>query len=322
MNLIFAIETTCDETSIALIKTGRVVAIKTASQISEHTPYGGVVPELASRLHLKNLYFLTKQLINEAKARWSDVGLIAYAAEPGLIGCLHQGKVFAETLALSLNVPLESINHLEAHAYSAQLKAPVIYPALALVVSGGHTNIYYLKNIFNFKLVGMTLDDAAGECLDKVGRALGLSYPAGPTIEKLALKTKHYYQFNQIRTQQPLDFSFSGLKANCFQMINEFKSNHDLTKQYIADMAGSLQKKIVDELINKLKIALTKYPEIAMITLGGGVSANQSLRQATQKMLNDYNDVILNVPDCEYATDNAAMIGILAANRINNKMKK
>ncbi|RHZ37103.1 tRNA (adenosine(37)-N6)-threonylcarbamoyltransferase complex transferase subunit TsaD [endosymbiont GvMRE of Glomus versiforme] len=310
--IILAVETSCDETSIAVLENKKVLSNITISQIWEQQKYGGIVPDLAAKLHLENMQEVLKKALAKAQIEQEKIDYIAYTEKPGLVICLQIGKVIAETLALYLNKPLIPCNHLEGHIYASLLENTEEwkFPVLALVISGGHTQLYYLKKHLDFELLGQTLDDAVGECLDKVSLLLGYTYPGGPVIEKLALRGKNTYPLPLTKLDDTFDFSFSGLKTAVRRIIERKKFENNLTQLNINDLAYSLQHTLAKILTFKIKKFLNEN-KINTVVLGGGVIANKYLTDYIQKFLQDKN-IKLFLPQRKYCTDNAAMIGILA----------
>ena len=305
--MILAIESSCDETSIALINNGKILKHIIASQINLHAKYGGVVPELASRQHVHAIFPMLKKILSDIDIK--EIEYIAYTKEPGLIGPLQIGELTAKGISLALSKKLLPINHIYAHIYSVAIDNTIDYPAIALVVSGGHTELYFLEKVYSFKLLGSTLDDAAGETFDKVGKKLGLPYPAGKYLEELASLSNDSIDFSTpMKNDKSLDFSFSGLKSQVINYINKTKNLDELKR---ANIAKGFQNALIDELTFKTKIAIKKYKPRSLI-LCGGVSANVSLRNEFKNIHNN-----LLVPKMEYCTDNAAMIAKLAEIKIN-----
>ncbi len=315
---ILAIETSCDETAIALMKaTGKIENLQfkilksvVLSQVKIHRPYGGIVPYLAKREHLKNLPILFKSLKSEVSNLEPD--LIAVTVGPGLEPCLWQGINFAKTLLEDIKkeksqTKLIGVNHLEGHLYSFLLEQKKInFPAVALIVSGGHTILLLMKNLIHFKKLGETRDDAAGEAFDKVGRLIGLKYPAGPEIEKLAKKGKTIINFPRpMINQKNYDFSFSGLKTAVYYFL---KKQPNLSYQKKADIAISVQKAIIEVLTFKTIRAVKEFKTKSVI-LTGGVAANKALRNKLKKEAKKINCQFY-VPKLEFCTDNAVMIAI------------
>ena len=251
--IILALETSCDETSIAILKNKKVLSNITISQVLEQQKYGGVMPSLAAKLHIKNIQQVLISALSEAKISPEKIDYIAYTEKPGLIICLQIGKIVAETLALYLNKPLVPCNHLEGHIYASLLEKKEEeweFPALALIISGGHTQIYRLNNHSDFVLLGETSDDAIGECLDKSAILLGYDYPGGPIIEGLALSGKSTYQLPLPKNDESCDFSFSGLKSEISRLVNKEGKN-----MQVNDLACSLQFTLAEILTKKLKNA-------------------------------------------------------------------
>lgn len=310
--LILSVETSCDETSIAILRNNIVLCNIVASQIETHQIYGGVVPEIASRLHFKLINQVYKKAIMQSKIKPYDLDIIAYTKTPGLIGCLKIGQIFAESIAFLLKKPIYGINHLHGHLYAGQINDNIVFPALGLIVSGGHTALYYLSKLNQFELLGSTIDDAAGECLDKVGRKIGLPYPAGPEIEKHAnlpwTKTiESKFNLPIVRVKQKWHFSFSGLKTSAIHLWQLINSDSDMLNHF----CYLLQTSVIDYLIRNTKSVLDSDLRIKTLVLGGGVTANQALRKKFM-LLNKKYKIKLIKPKQEYCTDNAAMIGIVA----------
>ncbi|MDI9540367.1 MAG: tRNA (adenosine(37)-N6)-threonylcarbamoyltransferase complex transferase subunit TsaD [Bacillota bacterium] len=309
--IILAIESSCDETACAIVKNGNeILADKVASQIDVHTLYGGVVPEVASRIHIENISIIIKETLKEADMTVEEVDAIAFTQGPGLIGSLHIGVLAAKTLAWAYNKPLIPVHHLTGHIYANAFVKELKFPLLALIVSGGHTELVLMKEDYDFEVIGETLDDAIGEAYDKVGRVLNLPYPGGPKIDKLAKEGKPIYKLPTPKVESPLDFSFSGLKSAVMQAINRLKRNNE--ELSIEDMCASFQKTALSFLWKKVEIALDNY-EVKQLVLAGGVAANSQLRKIVEeKMKTDYPDIDYIIPPLKYCTDNAAMIGASA----------
>jgi N6-L-threonylcarbamoyladenine synthase len=305
---ILAIESSCDDTSAAVIRDGKVLSNKTASQ-EMHQRYGGVVPEVASRAHQVNILPVVEMAIRAADIAKTDLDAIAFTRGPGLIGSLIVGVSFAKGFALSRNLPLIEVNHMMAHvlAHFAEEPHPK-FPFLCLTVSGGHTQILIVRDYLDMELIGQTIDDAAGEAFDKTGKMLGLDYPAGPHIDKLAQQGTARFSFPEPKIPG-LDFSFSGLKTSILYFLKkQLAENPHFISENLADICASVQTRIVSILMNKLRRAAAETG-IKEVALAGGVSANSGLRQALQDegAQSGWNTYI---PPFEYCTDNAAMIGI------------
>lgn len=303
---ILAIESSCDETSVSIIKNGSTeIATVVLSQMDIHASYGGVVPEIASRHHIENITIVIEECLMKAKMDMNEVDAIAVTYGPGLIGSLLIGVQAAKTLAFCYNKPLIPVHHIAGHIYANNLIEPLTFPLIALVVSGGHTDLIYMKEDYSFERIGGTLDDAVGEAYDKVARIIGVPYPGGPLVDKLAHQGKDSYQLPIPKDDQSYDFSFSGLKSAVINLVhNEEQRGNKICKE---DLAASFQKRVVDILVKKTFRALRKY-DVDNLIVAGGVSANLGLRTALKEAsLN--NHVKLTVPELKYCTDNAAMIG-------------
>lgn len=313
--IILGIESSHDDTSIAIVENNYVIFNYKISQVNVHKQYGGTVPEIASREHYNNFYILLSKILQNYNL--NKVDYIAYTKKPGLIGCLQMGKIFAHALSKILKKPLIPVNHLDGHIFSVLLtnvkteKKEIKYPSIAFVVSGGHTNLYYLEDKKNKILIGQTLDDAAGEVFDKVARALNLGFPGGPVIDELffqnRLKNLKKYHLTKPKLKTEFDFSFSGFKT---QIINIIKNKENNEIDLIATL---FEKTVIDYIVFVVKKAITKFKPKSLI-ISGGVSANKYLRE--QCLLLHSNT---QLPLEEYTTDNGAMIAIAAMLLIKNK---
>lgn len=307
---ILAIESSCDDTAAAVWQNDRLLSNVIANQ-KVHARYGGVVPELASRKHMQNILPVVMAALEDANVEKSELNAIAFTRGPGLLGSLLVGVSFAKTLAFSLGIPLIEVHHMHAHVLANFIEEPAPkFPFLCLTVSGGHTQIVKVNNHLNFELLGQTIDDAAGEAFDKTGKMLGLEYPAGPIIDRLAAEGEPVFSFT--KPQVPgLDFSFSGLKTAILYFLRDrLKEEPDFVKQHLEDICASVQKTIIDILLEKLRTA-SEQTGIKEIALAGGVSANSGLRKAILEMANDESWTV-SVPKLAYCTDNAAMIAMAA----------
>lgn len=313
------IETSCDDTSVAIVKNSTIVLSNViSSSIKFHKKYGGVIPEIASRLHLEVISCTLEEALKQAKIRLKDISLIAVTKHPGLKGSLLVGTSFARALAFGLSLPLVEVNHLHAHIYAPFLNSlwrrNSIFPFVGMVVSGGHTSLFYLKDFNNIECLGATLDDACGEAFDKVAKILGLGYPGGPIIEKLAKNGDlKKIKFGKIKTKQPLDFSFSGIKTGVlYYLISKgYKKSDALsTKHYPIslkrNLSASFQETAVDSLVNKAILAC-KMKGVKLLAVGGGVAANGRLRQRFQQETKR-EGLELKVSPLEFCTDNAGMV--------------
>ncbi len=303
--IVLGIESSCDETAVSICKDGKILSNIVSSQ-QVHSNYGGVVPEVASREHDRLLNQLVIKSIKEANISLNDIQGIGVTKGPGLAGTLLTGVSFAKGFSQSLNIPIIGINHLEAHIYANFLAYPKLeYPLVCLLVSGGHTQIWYIKNIFDYELLGDTRDDAAGEAFDKGARILGLGYPGGPIIEKIAKKGNgDLISFPKAFMEKDnLEFSFSGLKTSLLYLV---KKNQLFEME---DIVASYQKAILDVLVTKLARSVI-IKKVNTCIIAGGVAANKSLRRLVEEKLNDTINVYY--PDINLCTDNAAMIAFLA----------
>ncbi len=304
-NLILAFESSCDETSVAVIENGnKILSNIVATQIKSHKRFGGVVPEVASRHHIEQITLCIADALEEADVTYADLDAVAVTYGPGLVGSLLVGVTAAKMIAFAHDLPLIPVNHMAGHIYAANFAGEIKFPALALLVSGGHTELVYLAGPNDFKIIGETRDDAAGEAYDKVGRVLGLAYPAGKEIDELAHKGKDTFAFPRaMEKEDNYDFSFSGLKSAFINTVH----HADQVKETLdkADLAASFQQSVVDVLAQKTVRALENYPVI----LAGGVAANQGLRDRLDEELKQFEDVELLKAPLKLCGDNAAMIG-------------
>lgn len=306
---LLAIESSCDETAVALVRNGKeILSSVVNSQIDVHTQYGGVVPEVASRIHVENISIVIKEALKKANLTMDDVDGIAFTIGPGLIGSLHVGVLAAKTLALAYNKPLIPVHHLTGHIYANAFVDELKFPLLALVVSGGHTELVLMKEDYDFQIIGSTQDDAIGEAYDKVGRVLGLPYPGGPKIDKLSKEGKAIYHLPQPKTEEPLDFSFSGLKSAVMQAIKRLEKQGEEVR--VEDMCASFQTTALESLWKRVDLALREHPEVRQFIVAGGVAANSQLRRMTEERIpRDFPGVSYIIPPLAYCTDNGAMIG-------------
>jgi N6-L-threonylcarbamoyladenine synthase len=310
--IILGIESSCDDTSAAILKDGKILANIIANQ-SIHELYGGVVPELASRAHQQNIIPVVDQAIKQSGIAKEDISAIAFTRGPGLMGSLLVGTSFSKAFALGLNIPLIEVNHMQGHilAHFIENEEQTIpkFPFLCLTVSGGHTQIVLVNDFFDMTILGQTIDDAAGEAFDKAAKMMGLPYPGGPLIDKYAKDGKpDAFKFSKPQIPE-LNFSFSGLKTGFMNFINNEKAkNENFVEENKADICASIQSTIIDILITKLKKA-AKQTNIKQIAIAGGVSANSGLRNELNQLKNELDWEIF-IPKFEYCTDNAAMIAI------------
>ncbi len=306
--IILGIESSCDDTSAAILKDGEILSNCTANQ-EAHRLYGGVVPEVASRAHQINIVPVVDMAIKQAGIQKSDLSAIAFTRGPGLIGSLIVGVSFAKSMALSLGIPLVEVNHMQAHilAHFAENPKPK-FPFLCLTVSGGHTQIVLVRDYFDMQLLGETIDDAAGEAFDKTGKLLGLDYPAGPLIDRYAQQGRPVFDFPEPRIPD-LNFSFSGLKTSILYFLKkQLAADPNFIQEHLADICASVQDRIVSILMNKLKKA-AEQTGVTEVAIAGGVSANSGLRQALRQT-GEQLGWTTYIPRFEYCTDNAAMIAV------------
>ncbi len=303
--IVLGVETSCDETSIGIVEDNRIIVNEIFSQ-RIHSEFGGVVPEIASRAHLQKILPLLKEALNSASINLNDIDIVSATAGPGLIGALIVGYCFGSGLSLALNVPFVPVNHIDGHLYSVFLENPGInFPYIALLVSGGNTALYLIENFYKTKLLGNTLDDAAGEAFDKVGKLLGLKYPAGADIEKLAEEgDENFYQFPVADISGSFDFSFSGLKTSVLRFVQKnFPDGIDeISKRNIS---ASFQKAVIEALVSKTVKAMNEF-KIKNIAIVGGVASNKTLQKKFRERISD--DGKLFVPSHKLCTDNGAMI--------------
>lgn len=305
---ILAVESSCDETAMSIIEDGtKVLSNTVSSQIDTHKLFGGVVPEVASRIHIENISIVLKECLESAHCTLDEIDAIAFTQGPGLVGSLHVGIMAAKTLAWFTQKPLIPIHHITGHIYANRFVDDIEYPLLALVVSGGHTELVYIQEEFNFNILGSTQDDAVGEAYDKVARAMGLGYPGGPKIDKLAKQGKKHYPLPKVKTQNELDFSFSGLKSAVLQTLKR----HEQEGIVVEDLAYDFQEAVMRELLDKTRKALNQN-DVKHLVLGGGVAANSRLRELILELKNEYPDLKITIPPMWCCTDNAAMIGAVA----------
>ena len=303
---ILAIESSCDETSVSIIKDGlEEISTVILSQIDTHKDYGGVVPEIASRMHVENITIVIDEALKKADMEMKDIDAIAVTYGPGLIGSLLVGLMAAKTLAFIYNKPLIPVHHIAGHIYANNLVKRLEFPLIALVVSGGHTELIYMKEDYSFEKLGGTLDDAVGEAYDKVARVIGIPYPGGPMVDKLAHEGLDVYNLPLPLDDDSYNFSFSGLKSAVINLAhNEKQRGNEINS---ANMACSFQNRVVKILVKKTMKALNDY-DVKNLIVAGGVAANKGLREALTKEC-EKNGVNLIIPKMKYCTDNAAMIG-------------
>ena len=309
MTMIMAIESSCDETACAIVKDGsEILSNIVSSQINVHTQFGGVVPEVASRIHVENISTVITEALHQAHMTMDDIDAIAFTQGPGLIGSLHVGVQAAKTLAWQFHKPLVPVNHMTGHIYANRfaLDHDLKFPLLALVISGGHTQLVWMENEWDFKVIGTTQDDAIGEAYDKVSRVLGTGYPGGPIMDKMAKEGKPHYTLSTPKVHGKYDYSFSGLKTAVLQLIQrEEKKGEPIIKE---DVAYAFQETALNLMVSKtLQAVEDLHP--AMVVTAGGVAANSRLRVLLDEGMKKYPDIELSQPPIRYCTDNASMIG-------------
>lgn len=318
---ILSIETSCDETSAAVIENGDTILSNiVASQINSHKRFGGVVPEIASRHHVEYITLIIEEAMTEANVEFEDLDAVAVTEGPGLVGALLIGVNAAKAIAYAHNLPLIPVNHMAGHIYANQLLQPLEFPLLALVVSGGHTELVYMKEHGDFEIIGETRDDAAGEAYDKIGRIIDVPYPGGKHIDEMAQLGKDTFNFPRaMMNEDNYDFSFSGLKSAFINTVHNAKQKDETLDHN--DLATSFQQAVVDVLISKTIRAAKEY-EIKQIILAGGVAANSGLREGLSKAVKEeLEEVKLVIPPLSLCGDNAAMIGAAAFLEIENKLE-
>lgn len=304
--IILAIESSCDETAMAIVENGRKILSNTVyTQIAIHTMYGGVVPEVASREHIKKVTYVLDDALKQAGLTLDDIDAVAVTKEPGLIGSLMVGVNTAKTISLCFNKPLIYVNHIHGHIYANYLEEDFTFPLLALVVSGGHTELVLMKDHMDFEILGETLDDAVGEAYDKVARVVNVGYPGGPIIDKMAHIGTPTYPLPHIKlSKDSLDFSFSGLKSAVINLCHNANQRGEAIDAN--NLAASFQNAVIDVLVSKTSKAATMY-NVKQVIIAGGVAANKGLRNAMKDKMDELG-IKLTVPQFKYCTDNAAMI--------------
>lgn len=308
--VILGLETSCDETAAAVVKNGNeILSNVVSSQVDVHRRFGGVVPEVASRKHLESMNAIIEQALTEADRTVDDLDAVAVTQGPGLVGALLVGVSAAKALAFARDLPLIAVHHIAGHIYATQLVREMMFPSIALVVSGGHSDLYYMERHDHYRMLGQTRDDAAGEAYDKIARALGLPYPGGPQIARLAQEGRPEYSFPRAWLEpDSYDFSFSGLKSSVLNRLHQAEQKGETVRH--ADLAFGFQEAVLDVLIEKTIKAVRHHP-VQQLVLAGGVAANQTLRSRLEERAADAG-VPLAVPPISLCTDNAAMIAAAA----------
>ena len=310
MSLILAIESSCDEMAMAVLKDKRdFLASVIASQIDVHALYGGVVPEIASRKHVECVSLVLKETLKKANVSIEEIDAIAVTKGPGLVGSLHIGLQAAKTIAMAYHKPLIGVHHIAGHIYANNYNQDIEYPSLCLVVSGGHSELVLLKAPFEFEVIGETLDDAVGEAYDKVGRVLNLPYPGGPVLDKMASLGNNTYDLPVPLDDDSYNFSFSGLKSAVINLNHKAYLRHEEINKN--DLAASFQNVVITSLVNKTIKAAKAY-NVKQVMMAGGVSANRGLRNAMNEAVSKLDNVELLLPPMSCCTDNAMMIALAA----------
>ena len=309
---VMGIETSCDETAVSIVKNGKeIVSNIVSSQIDSHKRFGGVVPEIASRHHVEQITIVLEEALKEAKVSYNEIDAIAVTEGPGLVGALLIGVNAAKAVAFAHSIPLVSVHHIAGHIYANRLVKEMEFPLLALVVSGGHTELVYMKEHGHFEVIGETRDDAAGEAYDKVARTLHLPYPGGPQIDRLAQNGEATINLPRAWLEEgSYDFSFSGLKSSVINTVHNAEQRGESIKP--EDLAASFQASVVEVLVTKTLRAIKQYP-VKQVLLAGGVAANKGLRTALSAAFDEIQDVELVIPPLNLCTDNAAMIAAVGS---------
>ncbi|HEY4551518.1 MAG TPA: tRNA (adenosine(37)-N6)-threonylcarbamoyltransferase complex transferase subunit TsaD [Bacillus sp. (in: firmicutes)] len=309
---VMGIETSCDETAVSIVKNGKeIVSNIVSSQIDSHKRFGGVVPEIASRHHVEQITIVLEEALKEAKVSYNELDAIAVTEGPGLVGALLIGVNAAKAVAFAHRIPLVSVHHIAGHIYANRLVKEMEFPLLALVVSGGHTELVYMKEHGHFEVIGETRDDAAGEAYDKVARTLHLPYPGGPQIDRLAQNGEATINLPRAWLEEgSYDFSFSGLKSSVINTVHNAEQRGESIKP--EDLAASFQASVVEVLVTKTLRAIKQYP-VKQVLLAGGVAANKGLRTALSAAFDEIQDVELVIPPLNLCTDNAAMIAAVGS---------
>ena len=317
MALILAIESSCDETAIAITRDGELLSNVVSTQIEVHRKYGGVMPEIASRLHAENISIVLHEALEKANVKLEDIDAVAVTRGPGLIGALHVGLQAAKTIAMLYNKPLIPVHHLAGHIYANEFNETLEFPLLAVVTSGGNSELILMKDHLSFEIIGETRDDAIGECYDKVARVLGLPYPGGIPIDKLAKEGEHTYNLpTPLKGEHTYDLSYSGLKTNVINLVHNLEQKGE--KVNVPNMCRSFQDVAVGLVIDRMKKAILEY-NVKEVVLGGGVSANSYLRSEAQRIGEELKTKII-IPPLWCTTDNGAMIAKVAERLYERKL--
>lgn len=303
--IVLSVESSCDETSVSIIRDGTdILSNVVLSQIDIHKQYGGVVPEIASREHIKGITMVFEEALEKANISKNEIDLVAVTKGPGLIGSLLIGINAAKAFAFSNDIDIIGVHHIAGHIYANAISKDLEFPLVCLVVSGGHTELILMEEHYDFQKLGETMDDAVGECYDKVARTVGLGYPGGPIVDRLAATGKPTYKMPDISLGNSYDFSFSGIKSHVINLVHNIKQRNE--ELNIPDLCASFQETVSDVLVNK-SIRAIKENNAKMFMIAGGVAANKGLRKKIDEKIKNVKVV---VPEFRYCTDNAAMIGV------------
>ena len=306
--IVLGVETSCDETAVAIVKDGKeVIANVVYSQIDIFEKFGGVIPEVASRKHIQKITVVFEECLQKANMKPSDIDLVAVTTNPGLIGSLLVGINAAYAFAMAHNIKCVSVNHLTGHIYANYIESDFKFPVLALVVSGGHTELLLMKEHYDFEVLGQTLDDAIGEAYDKVGRVMNFNYPAGKAVDEAAHMGQHTYTLPVYNNKDDYNFSFSGIKSGVLNLVNKCKMKNEEIR--INDLACTFQETVVKVLTDKTIKAALEY-NVNHIIVAGGVAANKGLREKLAEEVSKLKGIELTFPSFKYCTDNAAMIDV------------
>ena len=306
--IVLGVETSCDETAVAIVKDGKeVIANVVYSQINIFEKFGGVIPEVASRKHIQKITVVFEECLQKANMKPSDIDLVAVTTNPGLIGSLLVGINAAYAFAMAHNIKCVSVNHLTGHIYANYIESDFKFPVLALVVSGGHTELLLMKEHYDFEVLGQTLDDAIGEAYDKVGRVMNFNYPAGKAVDEAAHMGQHTYTLPVYNNKDDYNFSFSGIKSGVLNLVNKCKMKNEEIR--INDLACTFQETVVKVLTDKT-IKAAKEHNVKHIIVAGGVAANKGLREKLSEEVNKLKKVKLTFPSFKYCTDDAVMIAV------------
>ena len=306
--IVLGVETSCDETAVAIVKDGKaVISSVVYSQIDIFEKFGGVIPEVASRKHIQKITVVFEQCLKEANMTPKDIDLVAVTTHPGLIGSLLVGINAAYAFAMAHNIKCVGVDHLTGHIYANYIESDFEFPVLALVVSGGHTELLLMKEHYEFEVLGQTLDDAIGEAYDKVGRVMNFNYPAGKAVDEAAHLGKHTYTLPVYNNKEDYNFSFSGVKSGVLNLVNKCNMKNEEIR--INDLACSFQESVVKVLCDKTIKAAEEY-KAKHIIVAGGVAANKGLREQLTEEVQKLKEVKLTFPSFKYCTDNAAMIAV------------